>query len=157
MTGFRITGMKVYDVTSSLYTCEDKQFGRLLKPEDAAEALKSFFWNGKTLRKDVINGVIKKLTEILAWFARQSDLHFYCSSILIIYDGLSDANSSDAGDKIQCATANDRGASIAAKTDLVQVKMIDFAHTLPSPVPSVLDHGYILGLTTLINALKGMV
>jgi Inositol polyphosphate kinase len=157
MTGFRITGMKVYDITSSLYTCEDKQFGRLLKPGEAAEALKSFFWNGETLRKDVINGVIKKLTEILAWFARQSDLHFYCSSILIIYDGLSDANSRDTANRIQCATANDRGASLAAKADLVQVKMIDFAHTLPSPVPSVPDHGYILGLKTLINALKGMV
>ena len=157
MTGFRITGMKVYDVTSSLYTCEDKQFGRLLKPGDASDAIKSFFWNGETLRKDVINGVLKKLTEILAWFSKQSDLHFYCSSILIIYDGLLDVNSSITEDRIQFAADNNRGASHSAVADLVQVKMIDFAHTLPSPVPSVPDHGYILGLTTLIHTLREIV
>ena len=140
MTGFRITGMKVYNVTSSLYTCEGKQFGRLLKPADASKALKSFFWNGEILRKDVINGVIKKLTEILAWFEKQSDLHFYCSSILIIYDGITNDSS-----------------RVTEEVDLVQVKMIDFAHTLPSPVPSAPDHGYILGLTTLINTLRGVV
>ena len=41
--------------------------------------------------------------------------------------------------------------SSSGATDLVRVKMIDFAHTLPSP--GGIDLGYILGLRNLISNL----
>jgi Inositol polyphosphate kinase len=150
VTGFRITGMKVFDVTNGSYSTEDKQFGRSVTPSDATEALRRFFWNGVEIRLDVLLSVIRQLGEILIWFKRQKELHFYCSSILIVYDG-SVAVSKEAILSMAELYTLDRNA---IDTDLVKVKMIDFAHTLPSPVPQILDHGYILGISNLIDKLR---
>lgn len=150
VTGFRITGMKVYDVTNGSYSTEDKQFGRSVTPSNATEALRRFFWNGVEIRFDVILSVIQQLGEILIWFKHQTELHFYCSSILIVYDG-SVAVSKEAIVSMAELYTLDRNA---INTDLVKVKMIDFAHTLPSPVPQILDHGYILGISNLIDKLR---
>lgn len=149
-TGFRITGMKVFDVTNGSYSTEDKQFGRSVTPSNATQALKRFFWNGVEIRIDVILSVIQQLGKILIWFKSQTELHFYCSSILIVYDG-SVAVSKEAVVSMAELYTLDRNA---VDTDLVKVKMIDFAHTLPSPVPQILDHGYILGISNLIDKLR---
>ena len=150
ITGFRITGMKVFDVTNSTYSTEDKQFGRSVTPSNAAKALRKFFWNGVVVRTDVILSVIQQLEEILIWFKRQTGLHFYCSSLLIVYDG-SIAVSKEAIVRVADLKTLHRNA---IDTDLVKVKMIDFAHTLPSPVPQIPDHGYILGISNLIDKLR---
>ena len=160
ITGFRITGMKVFDVMNSTYSYKDKQFGRAVQPDDIAGALRIFFWNGILIRKDVITKVIDQLKNILAWFENQNVLHFYCSSILIIYDGCMNRGTISDGNQI----GEHLGSSSASRDtekmkprplpDLVQVKMIDFAHTLPSPIPRDIDHGYILGIKNLINKLN---
>lgn len=157
ITGFRITGMKVYDVLLSSYSYKDKQFGRSVQPDEVTAALKLFFWNGCTLRTEVIISVIEQLKQILYWFEQQMMLHFYCSSILIIYDGCTDScyrNPSDGKNTLEVAAGNERSSS---HTDLVQVKMIDFAHTLPSPIPKAVDHGYILGIKNLISKLTELI
>jgi hypothetical protein len=171
-TGFRITGMKVYDVVTKSYSYKEKQFGRSVDLDHVKEALKIFFWNGLLVRKDIIDCVIYKLEEILVWFGNQNILHFYCSSILIIYDGiiLNDINSNNKIEKnIEIYNPNKTSSSILQQNELsikshkpfvsntaesVQVKMIDFAHTLFSPKPHCIDKGYILGLKNLILNLQ---
>ena len=46
-----------------------------------------FFYNGIYFRRDVIYCTILLLQRILRWFRRQNRYHFYCSSLLIVYDG----------------------------------------------------------------------
>lgn len=159
MMGFRITGMKVINVTDGSYTCQDKQFGRSVKPDDVSTALKQFFFNGVLLRKDVIHVAIERLEEILVWFENQTSLHFYCSSILIIYDGSTSCNGDTELHRChqQSKNENENYCQSSAAFDLVKVKMIDFAHTLPSPFPQEKDHGYILGMKNLICKLREMV
>jgi hypothetical protein len=104
------------------------------------------------------------------WFENQHTLHFYCSSTLIIYDGiiLNDLNNKNAIEKkIELCNSNKSSILqqnelsikshkpfISNNTETVQVKMIDFAHTLLSPKPHCIDKGYILGLKNLILNLQ---
>ena len=85
--GFRIVGFKVYDVTCNSYGTVSKHFGRKLVPEVVYEGLALFFFDGVRIRRDVILVVIQKLEKMLLWMKSQNNLHFYCSSILIVYDG----------------------------------------------------------------------
>ena len=46
-----------------------------------------FFYDGYSFRRDVINIVIEKLELLLRWFKSQNRYLFFCSSLLIIYEG----------------------------------------------------------------------
>lgn len=50
--------------------------------------LSKFFYNGDLLRRDVITASIAKVHSILHWFENQSQLNFYASSLLFVYEGL---------------------------------------------------------------------
>jgi hypothetical protein len=162
-TGFRITGFKVYDIVTGTFQSRDKFFGRSLTPEEVADGLSLFFKNGMYLRRDVILATIEQLERIHNWLRSQTSLHFYCSSLLIIYDGsVVDAREFPAPssrfvksnphpeDRIKKLLPL-QGASTSSCDDLVKVKMIDFAHTLPST--GGVDQGYLLGLKNLIACL----
>jgi 1D-myo-inositol-tetrakisphosphate 5-kinase/inositol-polyphosphate multikinase len=174
--GFRITGMKIWDETKQNYHAYDKHFGRSLLPDSVLPALAMFFHNGLSFRVDIIQEVIQKLKTILIWMKNQSYFKFFCSSILIVYDGLISSSPSSL--------------SPHSISDLCQVKMIDFAHVivnhhhessltshpiwLESPttsssvrddhsqdleqpkdmIPTEVDEGYIHGLTRLIDFLS---
>jgi 1D-myo-inositol-tetrakisphosphate 5-kinase/inositol-polyphosphate multikinase len=85
--GFRLTGFKCYDAPSSQYISAGKAFGRSLLPTQVNEALALFFSDGRLLRRRVILSVIHELERMLQWMMSQTDYHFYCSSILIVYEG----------------------------------------------------------------------
>jgi hypothetical protein len=85
--GFRITGFRAYDVRTDGYRAVSKHFGRRLLPDVAHEALALFFFDGVRIRRDVILIVIQKLENILMWMKSQTHYHFFCSSLLIVYDG----------------------------------------------------------------------
>ena len=157
-TGFRITGMKVYDIQTQSYSYKEKYFGRSLAPAQLCDALTFFFHNGRNLRRDVVNGVIQQLEQILVWFQHQHQLHFYCSSLLIIYDGTPkiDNTTTDRGIDISARSSlpSTTTSSSSPSVDVVKVKMIDFAHTLPSP--GGIDVGYIVGLRNLISNLQNV-
>ena len=145
--GFRITGFKTYDVNMGAYSSVEKTFGRSLIPTDIQEALKKFFFNGREVRIDVITVVIQKLDNLLRWFNLQRAHHFYCSSLLIVYEGrMSQGNASEV---------NQWSSPPVDAAELVQVKMIDFAHTLAVSTGKV-DEGYTHGLGTLINHLQAI-
>ncbi|XP_063289900.1 inositol polyphosphate multikinase [Pelobates fuscus] len=46
-----------------------------------------FFYNGTSLRKDVVANCIQQVQSILAWFENQESLNFYASSLLFVYEG----------------------------------------------------------------------
>lgn len=85
--GFRLTGLKVYDVRCNCYGWLSKHFGRSIMPSMAFAALALCFFDGVNIRKDVVKTVIQKLERIHMWFKSQNRVHFYCSSILIVYEG----------------------------------------------------------------------
>lgn len=85
--GFRITGFKVYDSLHGTYAGVGKEFGRSLSPDKVTDGLALFFFDGLQLRRDCIAAAIQKLERLLLWMKSQRKLHFYCSSILIVYDG----------------------------------------------------------------------
>lgn len=230
--GFRITGFKVYDTTKSLFYSVDKSFGRSLKPEQIKDGLKLFFHNGRVFRRDILMAVSQRLENILTWFRSQAKLHFYCSSILIVFDGYVEDRSSSYYQNIYSSSFNSpfnycssyyeqyyqsngnrvhsRATSIERATsygknsndvqdkyyvkgtslksdqmkvtletplqtdrlqgpsprrpfsyeDIVQVRMIDFAHTLPSTETAsipMIDEGYIIGIVNLIAFISSIV
>jgi len=190
--GFRITGFKTFTFSDSgnsastgtvaspasvpgEYKTVEKKYGRSLHPDDVQDALASFFNNGRCIRRDVIAVVIAKLDALLRWFTCQVNYHFYCSSILIVfeasectglwhkYDCDAQANSSiDTNMEAHAAPARstmndhrDWSSKPMSASELAEVKMIDFAHTL-SNTDKVVDEGYVHGLRTLIAHLQSL-
>ena len=138
--GFRISGYKYFNSLENRYVIVDKNFGRNLEPQSIKPALAIFFCNGALVRVDVIFVVIQKLQTILRWMKRQTKYHFYCSSLLIIYEGMMSSSLSSSP------------SSSPVKFDDVLVKMIDFAHTVNGN--GTLDEGYTYGLEKLIYYLS---
>ncbi|KAI4894818.1 hypothetical protein NFI96_016833 [Prochilodus magdalenae] len=85
--GFLVLGMRVYNVGSDSFDSYDQHYGRGLVKETIKDGLSKFFFNGEVLRKDAITASIIKVQKILRWFESQSQLNFYASSLLFVYDG----------------------------------------------------------------------
>ena len=97
----------------------------------------NFLYNGSKYRTELIPLVIGKLSVLLEHVKDIKDYRFYCSSLLIIYDG--DVNS--------------------ASTE-VEVRMIDFSNSLVKNDTSNYhvgpDEGYILGVTSMIELFQNV-
>ncbi|MBN3274856.1 IPMK multikinase, partial [Polyodon spathula] len=87
--GFLVLGMRIYQVTTDSYETHDQHYGRGLVKETIKDGLTRFFFNGNSVRKDAIAASIQKVQNILQWFESQSQLHFYASSLLFVYEGSS--------------------------------------------------------------------
>ncbi|KAL0178471.1 hypothetical protein M9458_027365, partial [Cirrhinus mrigala] len=46
-----------------------------------------FFHNGQELQRHAVSLIISKIWSILRWFESQTQLHFYASSLLLVYEG----------------------------------------------------------------------
>eukprot|EP01080_Neovahlkampfia_damariscottae_P002638 gene2638-3835_t len=125
--GFRICGMKVWNLKEKQYGTQSKKKALLLNTQQVEESLITFIDNGKMIRYNIYKIAIEKLNKIKEWFEKQTKYQFYASSILIIYDGDNDSN------------------------DNVIIKMIDFAHTQKSKNEK--DESYLIGLNNLITRL----
>ncbi|XP_078727638.1 inositol hexakisphosphate kinase 2-like isoform X1 [Lampetra fluviatilis] len=157
--GVRVCGMQVYRVDAAQHMFMNKYIGRKLSVNGFKETLTQFFHNGQRLRKDLLEPVLRKLSELRVALERQDSYRFYSSSLLIIYEGQecwtsnSEANDS-AGEEPGCDGA---GVDEAVKVD---VRMIDFAHTTcqqftdDSVAYEGPDSDYIFGLRNLIHILK---
>lgn len=169
--GVRVCGMQVYQAGTGQLMFMNKYHGRKLSVQGFKEALYQFFHNGKTLRRELIDPVLKKLIELKMVLEKQESYRFYSSSLLILYDGkelpevpmdsdpeedLSEESSEDesAGAYAYKPSGNKHGACTA------DVRMIDFAHTTckfyreDSVVHEGQDTGYIFGLQNLIAIIK---
>eukprot|EP01101_Sappina_pedata_P007185 TRINITY_DN3755_c0_g1_i1.p1 TRINITY_DN3755_c0_g1~~TRINITY_DN3755_c0_g1_i1.p1 ORF type:complete len:600 (-),score=160.41 TRINITY_DN3755_c0_g1_i1:75-1841(-) len=126
--GFRICGMRTYQVADGSFVVRDKPWGVSVASSEMQRALTSFFNNGQNIRYDVCSRMLPNLRKMLSWFKSQTSYCFIGSSILMIYDG--DVSNTE-----------------------VHVRMIDFAHTISTTKP---DEDYIYGLNKLINFLEAI-
>uniref|UniRef100_A0A8B9GWM4 Kinase n=1 Tax=Astyanax mexicanus TaxID=7994 RepID=A0A8B9GWM4_ASTMX len=85
--------MQVYNVGLDSFDSYDQHYGRGLVKDTIKDGLSKFFFNGEVLRKDAITASIVKVQKILQWFEGQSQLNFYASSLLFVYDGVSSVHS----------------------------------------------------------------
>ena len=116
--GFRITGYQSYDFRVLSYRKVGKQFGRNILPDKLVHALAGYFFDGIRIRVDVIVAAIQELKKLLTWMKSQNRFHFYCSSILIIYDADLECGTEDIGDAqpaAQCGTEDIGDAQPAAQ------------------------------------------
>ena len=160
--GFRITGYKKYDVTTNKYDYREKTYGRSLHPTEVENAVEGFFNNGLLTRVDVIQVVIEKLEKLLRWFLIQRQYHFFCSSILICYDGAVVDEIWESSNNVDVSQRVGWSSKAVSPEDLVEVKMIDLAHTIrcgneEGQEDVDLDHGYIHGLRVLLHMLENLV
>ncbi|XP_001375711.3 inositol polyphosphate multikinase isoform X2 [Monodelphis domestica] len=96
--GFLVLGMRVYHAHSDSYETQNQHYGRSLTKETIQDGVSRFFHNGYCLRKDAIAASIKKIEKILQWFESQSQLNFYASSLLFVYEGSSLPTANRLGD-----------------------------------------------------------
>ncbi|CAJ1917540.1 unnamed protein product [Cylindrotheca closterium] len=133
--GLRIVGMRVYNPSNANanddgYVHYSKHFGRSLNTRcKLKEAFRAFI--GTRGNGESISNVLEQLEEIKAWFLKNNYFGFYSSSIMIVYEGDEDKESSPP-----------------------IVKMIDFARVRRQRGG---DEGYLLGLNTLATLLHEIV
>ena len=137
LLGFRISGMKVLDIQKGVYDSYDKIFGRSLSPENIiSDGLAKYFNNGISYRKDALSEIIEELEALYDWIAKQTDFHFYCSSLLFIYEGRENEDKLHLNRK-------------------AVVRLIDFAHTTVGE--TTVDTNFVYGIEKLIKHLHQLV
>jgi len=129
--GFRVCGMRVYQVKTGEFVVKDKPWGTAVKnnTESMLEALKIYFNNGERIQYGAITAMLPFLMKLKAWFETQTIFRFVGSSILFLYDGKSLNNPK------------------------VNVRMVDFAHS-DELKGERKDEDYLFGLNTLIELFK---
>ncbi|XP_042593359.1 inositol polyphosphate multikinase [Cyprinus carpio] len=85
--GFLLLGMRVYQIHSDSYITHDQFYGRSLRKDILKNGLSRFFHNGQELQRHAVSLIISKIRGILRWFESQTQLHFYASSLLLVYEG----------------------------------------------------------------------
>jgi inositol-hexakisphosphate 5-kinase len=108
----------------------DKHAGRLLKEEDLEVSIREYFIDCSSgmLRRGLVPLFLEKIEKLQAIFKQQQALRFYSSSLLFVYDALDEDHQE------------------------VDLRMIDFAKSYTNDDPE-LDHGYLLGLSTIKDVL----
>ncbi|KAI7850653.1 hypothetical protein BDC45DRAFT_487781 [Circinella umbellata] len=143
--GVRMCGMQVYKVNQHAYDIQDKYIGRKLTPTKFHETLHYYLHDGQQLLIQHIPVLLQKLRRLALLIRSLPGYRFFGSSLLIIYDGLNPS----------CP---------------IDLRIIDFAHCVtlkemqtrvhemswPPEYPEDPDHGYLLGLQTLIDSFEQM-
>ena len=181
----------MYDASKNMYIYHDKYYGRALSKEGFYDALKAFLHNGVSLRVDILPRLIAMLIKLRETVRKQDTYRFFSSSLLLIYDGKDTSLTTDTDlcaspvDPDSCLYTQCRDSLLpnhfeachrtALKSmqldpnfdlnkarQLVDVRMIDFAHTTHEGYVNDRiqytgpDEGYIVGLNTLITAFEEM-
>ena len=149
----RCSGMlltQVYQPESGLYKEWDKYFGRRLRADGFKTGLHDFLDNGVRFLHELIPDILSQLRQLSEVIHRLEGFRFYSSSLLIMYEGMPENHA---------ATSPTATMSPSNTGGLVDVKMIDFAHScLPENTANIghrgPDSGYLFGLTNLIALLE---
>ncbi|XP_060774379.1 inositol hexakisphosphate kinase 2b [Neoarius graeffei] len=181
--GVRLCGMQVYHSVTGQLMFMNKYHGRKLSLAGFKEALCQFFSDGRVLRRELLSPVLHRLKEMRAILEACESYRFFSSSLLIIYDGApapaptrprpsrggeeEDEEEEDDEDEDEEEGAyggrsqhQDCSSGSGSTSPLVDVRMIDFAHTTcrdyceDSVVHEGGDSGYIFGLQNLISILS---
>lgn len=141
--GIRICGMQVYHPESGRYMCQDKYMGRTLTSSTISNALRTYFdvnngspaW-ASTRTQWIVASILNHIRELRSVIESLNGKRFWSSSLLVMYDG-----------------------DINVDKPKVDVKMIDFAHTVHytnGPESETPDEGYIFGLNNLEKVLDSI-
>ncbi|KAL7832829.1 hypothetical protein SRHO_G00298470 [Serrasalmus rhombeus] len=177
--GVRLCGMQVYHSVTGQLIFMNKYHGRKLSLTGFKEALCQFFSDGQVLRKELLSPVLQRLKEMRAVLEACESYRFFSSSLLIIYDGApppaparprpsrggeeeDEEDDEDEDDEEEGAYGgrSQRRDSSGSGSPLVDVRMIDFAHTTCRDYGEDVvvheggDSGYIFGLQNLISILS---
>lgn len=107
---------------------------RSFDPEDIFnQGFVRFFTLDTQLVLPAVDLVLEKLHTFLAWFESQSQFSFYASSLLVVYE-------------------SDPACWPTYKTQIADVRLIDFAHVFP--ITEGRDENFLKGLRTLIGYLE---
>ena len=121
----------MYHPCSQRYTLTNKYRGREYKEDDFHNCLCNFLFNGSTHRTELIQPVVDRLKNLLNLLQKIDGYRFYCSSLLLMYDG-------DQNDEPQ-----------------VEVRMVDFSNCVVKHEETNChvgpDRGYIFGINSLIE------
>lgn len=137
--GIRYTGMQSFkrspdpQSTTGVFESRNKYHGRTLLEEDLIPEATWFFHNNHHVRADCVRQILEKITQIRRYLDGQHHFYFYSSSLLLVYEG----------------------ASPDVVPPKVDVRMIDFAHTVLSNGSK--DEGYLLGIDYLIHILTKII
>ncbi|XP_064486295.1 inositol hexakisphosphate kinase 1-like [Ornithodoros turicata] len=146
--GLRVAGMQVYQQNLGYYKCHNRYFGRSLNVDGFRQTLYHFLHDGVCFRSDVLAPLLEKLRALYKAVEELDGFRFYTSSLLILYEGqVPDGNSND-----KC-NSDSREWNVRRRTACVNVRMIDFAHTVYSPKNDGPDNGYLFGLRSLMDQL----
>lgn len=128
-----------------MFEVQDKYVGRTLTPALFQETLYSFIHDGSRVLFEFIPDLITKLRQLSVLIESLHGYRFYGSSLLIIYEGADVENRPPIDVRIidfaRCVTRHEMQDNL---TDM----------TCPPDDPDEPDHGYILGLKTLIDAFE---
>lgn len=142
---FQIGGIKTYYPKTDEYKSFGKDFTRSLNEEEVlTKGMPAIFDQGFGIQYDIAEVVLRRLQPVSDWFETQKQWKFFGSSILIAYEGDPERQAS--------YRQTDNGTVV---NDMVEVKLIDFAHAWPSD--GNLDENYLGGLRNLLNYLKRLV
>lgn len=132
--GFRIVGLRSYQVDTATYISKSMLYGTTLRANTMIDGLSLYLDNGREIRSDAIPVMLKKIDEIIRWIEVQDHFIFRSSSILLLYDG--DNDNGDGG--------------------MVDVKMIDFAHSYAQEEKGKIDEEYLHGMRHLRRILEDL-
>lgn len=127
----RLCSVQVYHLEANKYIFTDKYKGREYTIDEFRTCIRDFTFNGTGYRTDIIQVILERLEILLRNLQNIDSYRFYCSSLLIMYDG--DINSEPR----------------------VEVRIIDFANCVVKGQKNNYhvgpDRGFILGVTSLID------
>lgn len=178
--GFRICGMQVYQAQTGRYIHHTKYFGRSLTDDGVRKTLHQFLDNGFRVRTEIIDLLLENLQHLQKILSKQNTFRFYSSSLIILYDGKTVSFKSPKGSTKDGFTSQHSSSSndnvLKDQSDhinkinrsnsfekyhntapLVDVRMIDFAHTTHKgfqndrTIHTGPDAGYLFGLNNLIQ------
>lgn len=129
--GFRIVGMKIFDINTQKYKQYTKEFGQSLHTEkNINDALKLFFSDNTK----AILTVHKYLKELEICLVERPAFHFFSSSQLIVYGFNEKKIQKKKLQESQNEIPQQPGIKNFYKTykdSYIRILMIDFAHTYP--------------------------
>ena len=159
----------------------DKYYGRSFTPQAFCKLITDFLYSGKRYRWELFPDFIRKLKDLREVLKTQDSYRLFSSSLLIMYEGddqeensegtnesptvnghVTTPPSSGGHDCSSLAMVQSQGDDTLQKATrkLLDVRMIDFCntthrHCVDDPVKyDGPDEGYLLGLTTIIDALE---
>lgn len=134
--GVRYTGMQSFKRISrhsshhGMYETTSKYDGRKLREDDLIPEATWFFHDDFDVRCECVRMMIDRLVTLRGKLLRQHHFFLYSSSLLLVYEG--------AGESV--------------REPRVDVRMIDFAHTVRSN--GLRDDGYLKGVNYVIHILS---